>query len=86
LLECDLGNQSLDRLLEKYLRLKLGWGREMIACCNAPKYVATVLHIRPGTAVITSDRYVFLEDGIPVDYMNAYTRSDLFKLRFDVRR
>lgn len=82
----DLTNQSIYRLIEEELGLKLGWARETIGCCNAPKHVTKTLGLRPRAAVLSWERVGFLADGTPIEYHTAYTWTHKYRLMFELKR
>jgi GntR family transcriptional regulator len=82
----DLTNQSIYRVLEGELGFKLGWARETIGCCSAPKKVTKLLGIKPTTAVLSWETLVFLDDGTPIEYHTAYTWTHQYRLMFELKR
>jgi len=86
LVEIDLTDQSMYRLLEEELGLKLGGARQFMEACNASEYVATLLNLEVGTAVVRLERELFLEDGTPVEYFTGYAWTKQFKFKFELVR
>ena len=86
LAERDLNDKSLYRILEVELGFKLVWAREIIGCCSAPEYVAELLGIKPGSAILTWERELFLEDETPLEYLYSYQWPEHFKVTFEIRR
>lgn len=86
LAERDLTSQSAYRLLEEEFGLRPGRVRFAIGSSNASGRVARLLEVEPGTAVGAIERELFLDDGTPLEYLNAYIRGDRFKLSLEGRR
>jgi GntR family transcriptional regulator len=76
LLDCDLENMDVFRLLERLTGQSLGTAEINLEAVNADAHSATVLQAPRGAAVLMLERLTHLADGRPVDLEFIRFRGD----------
>jgi GntR family transcriptional regulator len=82
LLQEDLTNQSLYRLLESKYNLRIERGRRTIEAVAANDREAQLLKVRKNAPLVLLDSVSYLGDGRPIEYFHALHRGD--RARFEV--
>ncbi|WP_158531656.1 MULTISPECIES: GntR family transcriptional regulator [unclassified Meiothermus] len=80
LLEHDLSG-SLYEILTRVYRLRFARGEEIIQAIKAEPWLAKLLGIPRGAAVLFTQRSVFTDAGIPIEYTERYGRADKCSFR-----
>jgi len=78
--------ESLYRLLEIRYGLRLSTGQETLRARAATQSEARLLQVRPGTPVMYSERACYDITGLPVEYLQAVWRSDLYDFKVALAR
>lgn len=84
LLEHDLSG-SLYHLLTKTYRLNLAAGEERVEVVGADAWLAGVLGIDEGDAILYTERVVRTPDGTPVEFAQRSARADRCAFRVELR-
>ena len=79
LLEEDLSNKSLYRLLEDKYDIKIVYGHRTLEAVSADEYVADLLAVKVGAPLMLLNSVSYLGDGRPIEYFHALHRGDLSK-------
>ena len=74
----ELGSGALLHTMETKLGLELIRARQEIHAELADPYVAKLLNVRVGTALLSIERTVYAEGDRPVEYVHTLYRSDLY--------
>jgi GntR family transcriptional regulator len=74
----ELSSGALLQTMETKLGLHLHDARQEIRAELADPYVAQVLEVRVGTALLSIERTVYTVEGRPVEYVHTLYRSDLY--------
>ncbi|MHB8991704.1 MAG: GntR family transcriptional regulator [Chloroflexota bacterium] len=74
----DLTQLSLYRLLEQKYGLKLGHARERITSTTASRRQATLLAIPKDAPLLQIERLTFLDSGVPIEYVESFYRADRY--------
>jgi GntR family transcriptional regulator len=74
----DLSSGALLQLLEKKFGLRLKDAKQQITAALADPYVAGLLDVRVGSALLCIERTVYTTEGKPVEYVHVLYRSDLY--------
>jgi GntR family transcriptional regulator len=74
----ELSSGALLHLMESKLGLKLDNAIQEIKAELADPYVANLLDIRVGSALLSIERTVYSVDGRPVEYVHTLYRSDIY--------
>ncbi len=74
----ELSSGALLHAMETKLGLTLHDARQEIRAELADPYVAKLLDIRVGTALLSIERTVYTDEGKPVEYVHTLYRSDLY--------
>lgn len=74
----DLSSGSLLQLLEHKFGVRLKDAKQQITAALADPYVAGLLDVRVGSALLCIERTVYDTAGQPVEYVNVLYRSDLY--------
>jgi GntR family transcriptional regulator len=74
----DLSAGALLRLLETKFGLRLRDAKQQITAALADPYVASMLDVRVGSALLSIERTVYTDDGRPVEYVHVLYRTDLY--------
>ena len=74
----ELGSGALLHTMETKLGLDLVSARQHIHAELADPYVAKLLNIRVGTALLSIERTVYADGDRPVEYVHTLYRSDLY--------
>lgn len=77
--EADLAATPMFRLLERAGR-KIASAEQSVSAALAAPDVAQALHVAPGSALLSLTRTVCDADGVPVEYLTALYRPDMFRL------
>ncbi len=78
--------ESLYRLLEIRYGLRLWSGRETLRARAATQSEARLLQVRPGTPVMYTERVCYTTTGAPIEYLEAFWRSDRYELTVTLAR
>lgn len=74
----DLSSGALLQLLEKKFGIQLKDAKQQITAALADPYVAGLLDVRVGSALLCIERTVYTTDSKPVEYVHVLYRSDLY--------
>lgn len=74
----ELSGGALLHTIENKLGIKLEYARQEIKAELADSYIAELLEVRPGTALLSFERTVFSEQKAPVEFVHSLYRSDLY--------
>jgi GntR family transcriptional regulator len=74
----ELSSGALLHTIESKLGYKLENARQEIKAELSDPYVANLLDIRVGTALLSIERTVYTDKGVPVEYVHTLYRSDLY--------
>lgn len=74
----ELSSGALLHTLESKLGYRLGSAMQQINAELADPYVAKLLEVRVGTALLSIERTVYTDKGRPVEYVHTLYRSDLY--------
>ncbi len=74
----ELSSGALLHTMEKKLGYKLDNARQEIHAELADPYVAKMLDVRVGTALLSIERTVYTDEGQPVEYVHTLYRSDIY--------
>jgi GntR family transcriptional regulator len=74
----ELGSGALLHTMETKLGLNLDTATQEIHAELADPYVAKLLGVRVGTALLSIERTVYTDKGKPVEYVHTLYRSDLY--------
>lgn len=85
-LEADFSAQSLYAFLEDQLGLAITRGHRTLEAVLATDYVAKLLSITKGDPLILLDSVVYLEDGRPIEYFQAFHRGGRARFEVDLIR
>ncbi|MBE3598678.1 MAG: GntR family transcriptional regulator [Limnochordaceae bacterium] len=77
LADLDMTDRSLYALLREH-RVQLAWAEQSISARDATPEEASLLLIRPGSAVLVTERTTFAQDGSPVEYVVSTYRADRY--------
>lgn len=72
--------------LQKKLGLQMGDARQSIRASLADVETANILGIRVGAPLLSVDRVVYTEEGIPIDRVLTHYRSDIFSFTVHLRK
>jgi GntR family transcriptional regulator len=81
----ELNSRPLLQLLER-AGVEVASARQTISATLADDFVASVLDVRPGTALIEVRRVVRDADDVPVEYIRVLYRPDLYRYEMTMRR
>jgi GntR family transcriptional regulator len=76
----DLERASLYEVMQSTFRLRLGAATQRITAQSADAWVAGMLGLEPGDAVLVMERTTLLEDGRPVEFVRSWYRGDRYHL------
>lgn len=76
--EKELASGALLQTLESKLGYKLHMARQEIKAEMADPYIAKLLGVRVGTALLSIERTVYTEEGKPIEYVYTAYRSDVY--------
>lgn len=82
--EEDLTNRSLYQLLWDKYRLKIFYGQRTLEAVAASKYEAGMLKVPRGSPLIYLESVSYLENGIPIEYFEAWHRGDRCKFAIEL--
>ncbi len=74
----DLSSGALLQLLETKFGFKLKDAKQQITAALADPYVAGLLDVRVGSALLCIERTVYTTEGKPVEYVHVLYRTDLY--------
>jgi GntR family transcriptional regulator len=74
----ELSSGALLHTIETKLGYHLDNARQEVKAELADPYVAQLLDIRVGTALLSIERTVYTDKGVPVEYVHTLYRSDLY--------
>jgi GntR family transcriptional regulator len=74
----ELSSGAILEAIETKLGFSLENAVQEIKAELADPYIAKILDIRVGTALLSIERTVFTKEGIPVEYVHTLCRSDLY--------
>ncbi len=74
----ELSSGALLHTMETKLKLNLDNAIQQIHAELADPYVAKLLDIRVGTALLSIERTVYTDEARPVEYVHTLYRSDLY--------
>ena len=74
----DLTQASLYQLLEHKYGLRLGHARERITATRASRQQAALLAIPRDAPLLQIERLTFLDDGVPIEYVESFYRADRY--------
>jgi GntR family transcriptional regulator len=74
----ELSSGALLHTMETKLGYRLDNARQEVKAELADPYVAQLLDIRVGTALLSIERTVYTDKGMPVEYVHTLYRSDLY--------
>src|SRR5215472_9768690 len=80
----DLEHNSLYRFLEGIIGVRIGSGHRVVVAVRATPQLAESLQIHHGDPLLYIESIEKNESGRPVEYSEAWHRSDRFKLELDV--
>lgn len=82
----ELSSGALLHTLESKLGYHLESARQEIKAELADPYLANLLEIRVGNALLSIERTVYADGGIPVEYVHMLYRSDLYGYTVNLTR
>ncbi|MBO8140765.1 MAG: GntR family transcriptional regulator [Firmicutes bacterium] len=77
---------SLYETLDARYGMRPDWAHDMYTARSATRYVASLLQIPVGTAVLYSERVSYLADGRAVEFALSYIRGDRYEIHIDINR
>jgi GntR family transcriptional regulator len=80
----DLTNRSLYQLLWEEYGLKISYGQRTLEAVAASEYEADMLKVPRGSPLIYLESVSYLEDGIPIEYFEAWHRGDRCKFAIEL--
>lgn len=75
-----LDRTSLYEVLQSAFHLRLGTATQTITAQSADAWVAGMLRLDPGDAVLVMERTTLLEDGRPIEFVRSWYRGDRYHL------
>jgi len=81
----DWGGPISD-ILQQKLGIQMGDARQSIRASLADVEMSRILGIRVGAPLLSVDRIVYSEDGVPVDRVLTHYRSDIFSFTVHLRK
>jgi GntR family transcriptional regulator len=79
-LQHDYAAQPLREILERDYGIRLVHARQLIRAISSPRRLATLLEIKPGSALLAIERVTFSQESIPVEFLRLYHRGDRYTL------
>lgn len=86
LLDLDLTDRSLYRVMEEVFSLAPAWAEDTIELSTAGPYEAAELGIPEGTPLVLSTRIGYSEQGVPLVFTRTIHRGDRFRATVRCRR
>lgn len=86
LAEYDLDHATIFELLENELGIKLVEAEQSISTEIVDDRIAQLLNVPPNTSVLSVERIIYDESGIPVEYYKGLYRSDMYVFRIKNKR
>lgn len=74
----ELSSGALLHTIESKLKYHLETAHQEIKAELSDPYVANLLDVRVGTALLSIERTVYTDKGVPVEYVHTLYRSDLY--------
>jgi len=74
----ELSSGALLHTIESKLKYNLESAHQEIKAELSDPYVANLLDVRVGTALLSIERTVYTDKGVPVEYVHTLYRSDLY--------
>jgi GntR family transcriptional regulator len=85
ILEHDYSVQSLRDVKIRKFGIRWSYARQTIQAISASKKIAGLLGIRTGGALLFFERVSFSQDGIPMEFLEAYYRGDRYVLHSELQ-
>lgn len=79
-LQHDYAAQPLREILERDYGIRLVHARQVIRAVAAPRRLADLLEIKPGSPLLAIERVTFSQESIPVEFLRIYHRGDRYTL------
>lgn len=86
LLDKDLTDKSLYRILENEYGLRLARAERTLEVAQADEYEARLLQIAVGSPIHFMQSRAYLHDGRPIEYSRLRFRGDRSRISFEVKR
>jgi len=80
----DLTNRSLYQLLWEKYGLKISYGQRTLEAVAASEYEADMLKVPRDSPLVYLESVSYLEDGIPIEYFEAWHRGDRCKFAIEL--
>lgn len=75
----DMSTESLYALLTNKGGVKFSHAKQVMQASVADKEQARLLNVPPGTPILVDTRLTFMVDDMPIEYVEAFYRGDLYK-------
>ncbi|HZH33924.1 MAG TPA: GntR family transcriptional regulator [Pyrinomonadaceae bacterium] len=82
----ELNSGTILRTIESKFGYNLGEARQQIKAELADPYVAGLLGVRVGSALLSIERTVYTNEGKPVEFVHALYRSDIYGFTIILKR
>lgn len=82
----DLERDSLYQTLETFCNIRIGRLTRQIHAALADDYLARLLGMIPGSAILCSSTVAYTEEGIPFEYSLASYRGDSYRMNVELSR
>lgn len=84
--QSDLEAAPLYTVMEQKLGVKLGRAVQTISAVAAESDVASLLNVANGYPLLVAERHTSSDDGVPVEHITFYYRSDCYQFTVNLQR
>ncbi|WP_302279693.1 GntR family transcriptional regulator [Brachyspira pilosicoli] len=80
----DFNNESLRTFIKDNYKIIWKHAKQKITAINADKRISNILNIKKGDPILYIERVSYCTDNIPLEYLEAYYRADMYYFTVDL--